>query len=185
MTKTKSSLPYSFNSTCSLASYHSHSLIADSACDQMLITSAWSIISRSGTFVTMTGAFAGRNVGETFPVVTAKCILRDASGNLYQAIAHDALYDSNALQKEALLSIHQSLRTPGNGIDDRSMSENDIHGRPGTQCSKFGSHVLPFFFDGRKCFYDVVRYDPSKHDGLPTVILSSPASSSSALRVHS
>ena len=41
-----------------------HILIADSGCDQMLITNIWTIINYSNNFVTMFGAFVGRNKGE-------------------------------------------------------------------------------------------------------------------------
>ncbi len=39
--------------------------------DQTLLTSAWTVIKRTGREVMMTGAFAGRNIGEAFPVVSA------------------------------------------------------------------------------------------------------------------
>jgi hypothetical protein len=48
----------------------------------------------------------------------------------YAAIAHEALYDDNHAQVESLLSIHQSLANPKNGIDDRARCKCDIDGRP-------------------------------------------------------
>ena len=164
---------------------HKHLLIADSACDQMLITNIWTIIHRSNSFVTMTGAFAGRNEGETFPVVSAKCVVSDAKNNMFIAVAHDALYDENPHQTESLLSIHQSLRNRENAIDDRSIEEMDVHGNSGTQSSKFGSFVLSFEFDGRKCYYKVIKYDEAKHSSLPTITISGEGSGSTTSRIHS
>jgi hypothetical protein len=46
-----------------------HILISDTSNDQTLITKIWRILSHTGREVMMTGAFAGRNVGEVFPVV--------------------------------------------------------------------------------------------------------------------
>ena len=65
------------------------------------------------------------------------CVLRNEVDHMFITIAHVALYDGNPHQFESLSSIHQSLCIPGNGIDDRARCENDIHGKPGTQCSKF------------------------------------------------
>ena len=54
-------------------------LIADNIYDQMLISSSWTILSGTDRHVTIPGTFTGRNMGEVFPVVSAKCVLRDAS----------------------------------------------------------------------------------------------------------
>ena len=43
----------------------------------------------------MIGAFAGRNVGQSFPVVSAECKLTDENGTSYVAVVHEALYDEN------------------------------------------------------------------------------------------
>jgi hypothetical protein len=59
-------------------------LISDSACDQSLITRDWMVLKWTGHHVLMTGAFAGRNVGEKeFPVVIGAAKLRDENGNVY------------------------------------------------------------------------------------------------------
>jgi hypothetical protein len=112
-------------------------LVSDTGNDQTLLTSAWTILERTGREVTMTGAFAGRNVGESFPVVSAVAKLRDEDGRCYAAYAHEALYDSNPAQTESLLSVHQSLRDTRNGIDDRARCERDIDGKPGLQMARF------------------------------------------------
>lgn len=58
----------------------------------------------------MIGAFAGRNVGETFPVVSAEAkIMIGEDGKAYAAITHESLYDASPAQTELLLSVHQSL----------------------------------------------------------------------------
>jgi hypothetical protein len=44
-------------------------LISDSACDQSFITRDWTILKWTSRHVLMTGAFAGQNVGEKFPVI--------------------------------------------------------------------------------------------------------------------
>jgi hypothetical protein len=44
-------------------------LISDSACDQSLITRDWMVLKWTSCHVLMTGAFAGQNVSEKFPVV--------------------------------------------------------------------------------------------------------------------
>jgi hypothetical protein len=41
-------------------------LISDSACDQSLITRDWMVLKWTSHHVLMTGAFAGRNIGEKF-----------------------------------------------------------------------------------------------------------------------
>jgi hypothetical protein len=119
----------------------------------------------------MTGAFAGRNVGKTFPVVTAVAKIIDAKGKAYAAIAHEALLNSNLAQVESLLSVHQSLRNVNNGIDDRATSERHINGNPGKQAARFGSTILPFHFDGTKCFFEVLPISDCKLKMLPTIIL--------------
>jgi predicted dinucleotide-utilizing enzyme len=58
-------------------------------------------------------------------------VIRDENGNVYAAIANEALYDNNKAQVESLLSIHQALADPQNGIDDRARCEHDIDGKPG------------------------------------------------------
>jgi hypothetical protein len=81
----------------------------------------------------MTGDFAGQNVGEKFPVVIGAAKLRDENGNVYAAIANEALYDNNKAQVESLLSIYQALADPQNGVDDRACCEHDVDGKPGRQ----------------------------------------------------
>jgi hypothetical protein len=119
----------------------------------------------------MSGAFAGRSTGEVFPVVSAVAKLVCEDGKAYAAYAHEALYDCNPAQIESLLSVHQSLRDPRNGIDDRARCERDVHGNPGLQCSRFGAHTLPFYFDGTKCFYAVHRISEEEKRTLPSVTI--------------
>ena len=168
-----------------LLNTHKNIFIADSACDQILITNIWTILSYTNRYVTMTGAFAGRNKGETFPVVSAQCTMQAVDGTSYVAIVHDALLDSNPLQTESLLSVHQSLRCKKNAIDDRSIEEFDVHGNHGTQSSRFGSHLLPFLFDGNKCFYKLIKYNKLEHSSLPRVIVSEKGSGIIKYRAHS
>jgi hypothetical protein len=92
-------------------------------------------------------------------------------GKAYAAYVYEALYDSNSAQKESLLSVHQSLRSPRNGIDDRARCEHDVHGKPGLQRARFGSTVLPFFFDGTKCFFEVQCISEEELLILPKVTL--------------
>ena len=146
-------------------------LISDGGCDQTLITSNWTVTRYTGRKVTMIGAFAGRNVGQSFPVVSAECKLTDEAGTSYIAVVHEALYDANVEQVESLLSVHQSLRMQCNGIDDRSRSENNIHGNPGTQCARFMDIMVPFFFDGTKCFYEINTATPEESRDLPRIVL--------------
>ncbi len=54
----------------------------------------------------------------------------DENGNVYAAIANEALYDDNEAQVESLLSVHQALANPQNGIDDRACCEHDVDGKP-------------------------------------------------------
>ena len=119
----------------------------------------------------MTGAFAGRNVGEVFPVVSAVDKLVCEDGRAYAAYVHEALYDSNDEQKESLLSVHQSLRDTRNGIDDRARCERDVNGAPGRQMARFGQVEMPFFFDGCKCFFEVHPITESELGALPSVTL--------------
>lgn len=121
----------------------------------MLITSAWRVLRNTGCEVVMCGAFAGRSAGEIFPVVSAVAKLVCEDGKAYAAYAHEALLDTNPAQVESLLSVDQSLRNPKNGIDDRARCERDVNENPGQQCSRFGTHRLPFYFDGTKCFYAI------------------------------
>ena len=85
-------------------------LVSDSGNDQTLLTSVWKVVRRTGREVMMTGAFAGRNVGEVFPVVSAVAKIVCEDGTAYAAYAHEALFDSNPAQKESLLSVHQFVR---------------------------------------------------------------------------
>ena len=97
----------------------------------------------------MTGAFAGRNVGEQFPVVEACAKLIDEKGNAFAGIIHEALYDDNPNQVESLLSSHQSLANPRNGIDERARCEFDVDGQPGKQKARFDQTEMYFHFDGQ------------------------------------
>jgi hypothetical protein len=119
----------------------------------------------------MTGAFAGRNVGEVFPVVSAVAKLIGEDGVQHIAIAHEALYDSNPAQTESLLSVHQSLRDRQNGIDDRARCEMDFHGKPGAQAARFGTTIIPFFFDGTKCFFEVVPITDAELQSAASVVV--------------
>ena len=139
----------------SQADSNQHVLIADGACDQCLVTSAWTVLEETGRSVMMVGAFAGRNTGESFREVHAACRLTDEHGKRVLGIACFALYDSNPAQSESLLSLHQSLANCSNGIDDRSRSKRDLDNRPGRQAARFGETTLGFFFDGSKCFFAV------------------------------
>ena len=146
-------------------------LISDAGNDLTLITKIWRVISRTGREVMMTGAFAGRNVGEVFPVVSAVAKLVCEDGRAYAAYVHEALLDSNDEQKESLLSVHQSLRDTRNGIDDRARCERDVNGDPGRQMARFGHVEMPFFFDGCKCFFEVQAITDSELETLPTVTI--------------
>jgi len=109
-------------------------------------------------------------------VVHAACkaVLKD--GSAFVLIANEALYNSNEAQVESLLSVHQSLQLQANCIDDCGHCECDIHGKPGTQQAIFGSHVLPFYFDGSKCFFAIEPLSSEEFQELPHVILT-PSSS--------
>ena len=80
----------------------------------------------------MAGAFARRNTGQIFMVVSAVRQLTPSNGLQYCTYAHDALYDDNMEQKESLLSTHHALTNISTSIDDRSISERDIYGRQST-----------------------------------------------------
>jgi hypothetical protein len=101
-------------------------LISDSACDQSLITRDWTVLKWTGCHVLMTVAFAGRNVSEKFPVLISAAKLRDENGNVYVAIANEALYDDDKAQVKSLLSVHQALANPKNGIHDHARCEHDV-----------------------------------------------------------
>ncbi|KAI2510964.1 Reverse transcriptase (RNA-dependent DNA polymerase) [Fragilaria crotonensis] len=119
----------------------------------------------------MTGAFAGRNVGEIFPVVLAVAKLQCEDGREYAAYVHEALFDSNPAERESLLSVHQSLRNVDNGIDDRARCERDVHGNPGLQMARFKSTRMPFYFDGTKCFFVVHPITDAELQVLPSVTI--------------
>ena len=148
-----------------------HILVSDTGNDQTLLTRAWRILHRTGREVIMTGAFAGRNVGETFPVVSAVAKLQCEDGREFAAYAHEALFDSNPAQTESLLSVHQSLRDTRNGIDDRARCERDVHGNPGMQMARFNTTRMPFFFDGTKCFFVVHPITDAELLNLPKVTI--------------
>jgi hypothetical protein len=95
-------------------------LVSDTGNDQTLITSTWTVLHYTGRKVVMSGAFAGQSPDKLFPVVLAVAKLVCEDGSSCAAYVHEALLDSNSMQVELLLSVHQSLRLPGNGIDDRA-----------------------------------------------------------------
>lgn len=135
--------------------------------------SVWTVLQQTSQYVTLLGPLAGRHVGSVFPLVTAIAKLVDEQGQSYCAKVHQAMYDSNPQQTESLISIHQALRIPGNAIDDRSTDERDIRGNPGTQSSRLGQHILPFFFDGSKCYYKLFPITDAEASTLPSVTFSS------------
>jgi hypothetical protein len=159
-------------------------LIADSGNDQTLVTADWTILSESGRKICMTGPFKGRDRGMVFKVVTAACKLRDELGRTYIGIANECLHDPSPEQKESLLSIHQSLECSDNAIDDRGRSERDVRGGPGTQSAVFGGKTLQFFFDGVKCFFEVLPLEDGDMDRHPHVILTPDTVYEPATRVH-
>ena len=65
-------------------------LVSDTGNDQTLLTAAWQVLTHTGREVMMTGAFAGQNVGEVFPVVSAVAKLVCEDGKEYAAFAHEA-----------------------------------------------------------------------------------------------
>ena len=120
----------------------------------------------------MTGAFAGRNVGEVFPVVSAVAKIICEDGKAYAAYAHEALHDTNPeAQTESLLSVHQSLSDQRNGIDDRARCERGVDGNPGLQMARFGESKPPFYFDGTKCFFEVHPLSVEEEQSLPKIQL--------------
>ena len=118
----------------------------------------------------MTEAFAGRNVGEVFPVVSAVAKIIGEDGRAYAAYAHEALLDSNPNQKESLLSVHQSLRDQ-RGINNRARCERGVDGNPGLQMARFGKSKIPFYFDGTKCYFEVHRITDAEERLLPRITL--------------
>ena len=159
-------------------------LIADGGCHQTLITKDWDVSSHTSKEVTMVGAFAGRSIGQTFPVVSVICKLTDEKGNSYAGLVCEALYDDSDAQTESLLSVHQSLSFQKDGIDDRSRTENDIHGKPGKQCAKFGDNTLKFYFDGSKCYFKVSEITEEEKKSLDIVVLTAPNECASRNRVY-
>ena len=121
----------------------------------------------------MTGAFAGRDAGQQFPVVTATAKVIDEYGKAYAAVVHEALYDGSPHQVESLLSIHQSLANHDNGIDDRARCEKDVDGNPGKQKARFNDKELSFHFDGVKCFFEVAAISDTELSQLPKIYLTS------------
>ena len=67
-----------------------------------------------------------------FPVVDAGIKITCPDGTEYFGIAREALCDNNPNQIESLLSNHQCLSNPMNGLDDRATCQKEVHGRPGT-----------------------------------------------------
>ena len=53
----------------------------------------------------MVGAFTGRFIGQTFPVVSAIFKLTDEDENLYTDLVYEAQYDESDSQIESLLSV--------------------------------------------------------------------------------
>ncbi|KAL7581044.1 hypothetical protein ACA910_005849 [Epithemia clementina (nom. ined.)] len=142
-------------------------LIADSGCNQMLVTLIWTILHHTGQSMVMTGAFAGRNSGQHFPVVTAAAKLIDESGKQYAVVAHKVLYNSSLHQVDSLLSIHQSLSYWVNGINDWAHCKLDVDGNPGKQKMRFNDKELIFHFDGVKCFFEVAAITQLELSSLP------------------
>ena len=118
-------------------------------------------------------------------MVSAICKLTDEEGKSYAGLVYEALYDDSNAQTESLLSVHQSLSFPKNGIDDRSRTENDIHGKPGKQCAKFGESTLQFYFDGSKCYFEVSEITEEEKNSLDTVVLTAPNEYAPHNRVYS
>ena len=151
---------------------HDHQIfIADSGCDQTLVTNIWRVLANTGRYVCMTGAFAGRSAGELFPVVSAICKVVLPDGRALALVGHEVLLDSNPHQVESLLSIHQSLRLRVNRIDDRPVFERDVRGLPGTQKAVFDKYELPFYFDGSKCFFELSPISEEEMVLLPRVTI--------------
>jgi hypothetical protein len=63
-------------------------MVSDTGNDQTLLMTVWKVLNNTGREVMMTGAFAGRNVGEVFPVVTAIAKLVGEDGIPHIVVAH-------------------------------------------------------------------------------------------------
>ena len=148
-------------------------LISDTGNNQTLLTLVWRITAQTGHEVMMMGAFAGCNVGKLFPVVSAVAKLNGADSIPYAATAHEALYDANfyKLSRCSLFIRQQAQRDPSNGIDDRATCERDLGGNPGKQAARFGNVVIPFYFDGTKCFFKVLPITDNEMQTLRGVTL--------------
>jgi hypothetical protein len=97
--------------------------------------------------------------------------LWDENRNVYVAIANEALYDDNKAQVESLLSIHQALADPKNGIDDCAHCEHNVDGKPGWQKVRFGSKEVSFFFDRSKCFFEISTITQEEMNTLPRIYI--------------
>jgi hypothetical protein len=84
----------------------------------------------------MTGPpFVGRNVGETFTVVSAVTKIIGEDGKPYAVITHKALsYDTNPTQMESLLS---GCAPISSRCQERY--QRDVHGNPGFKLSVWGN----------------------------------------------
>ena len=132
----------------------------------------------------MLTALQGRHPGQRFQVVNAAVKLTDELGNSFCAIANEAIYDPSDHQKESLLSIHQSRTEGKNAVDDCSRTEHDIRGNPGTQSSRFGSDIVKFFFDGRKCYYLLSEITETELHELPRIVLTPNKIFDPSIRMH-
>jgi hypothetical protein len=74
------------------------------------------------------------------------------------------------VQKESLLSVHQSLQDQRNGVDDRARCERGVDGNPGLQPngSVRDSHIA-VYSDGTKYFFEVHRISNAEEQSLPKV----------------
>ena len=150
-------------------------LIVDSACDQTLCGPVWTILSRTGRFIEMTGAFAGRNVGQRFPVVMCAAKIITPDGRSFCAVAHEALYDDSDDQVESLLAVHQCLSVEDNKIDDRPTTYVDLHGNPGTQQCAFLGTFVPLCYDGLKCYFKLEPISAEEMESLPRITITPPS----------
>jgi hypothetical protein len=116
------------------------------------------------------GALAGRHAGSKFPVVSAVAKLTDENGKEYCAIVYEGLYDATPHQFESLLAVHQCRRIPGNAVDDCATTECDTHGRPGTQRCRISGHLVPFYYDGTKCYYKLSQILDNELTSLPRLV---------------
>jgi hypothetical protein len=119
----------------------------------------------------MARAFAGHNVGDVFPLVSAVAKLRDEDGRCYAAYTHEVLHDSNPAQTESLLSVHQLLRDTCDDIDNSARCKLDMDGKPGLQMAPFRDVKMPFFFDGTKGSFKVFRITEDELRRLPKVTI--------------